>query len=859
MRAFCFAIPSVTFRLYNRGYNFYPDLPGSFAAIYTVLMKFFYIFLIPLALIGTGALGQQAAKGKITGSVCDSLTKVPVDFATISVYKAGATAPFNGASADVKGNYVVTNLPEGIYRVTLDFLGYRRKTIASVAITAANPAISLGKILLSSSQTQLNAVSIVGKAPVMENKIDKLVYNAANDLTSQGGVALDVLKKVPMVTVDIDGNVELQGSPSIRFLINGKPSSVFGASLADALQSIPASQIKNIEVITSPGAKYDAQGTGGIINIVLKDSRVQGFNGSVNLSAGTRVENGSLNLNARRGNVGINAYLSGNDQLNTNGFTSSQRSSFNSNRDSLIRLLQDGNSNFQRKGYQTGLSFNWSISKHDEITAAASYSQSSNLNSGLTNQNQSLFGATNNLLSQLLYVRNSNSNSHNHATDLSFEYKKTFKTDGQELNFQVNSSQGNNRAEAFQRTDYLTGNYPSAGQNSSNPGKEGEVDISLDYTQPVSRTISLEGGAKTVIETLSSNTVTDTLLNNGNYMLNPNQTYGFNYRRNVYAGYLSASASLFKEFLDAKAGLRYERTMTSVDFPGTSIPGYNTFAPSFVLLHKLDKTQSIKASYSYRIERPDYGEVNPFYNISDPRNISTGNPNLKPEIGHNYELGYSKSFEKGGNIYVAAVYRHNTDDIQSFTTFYPVLSINGTDYTNVSLSQRTNIGSQTQVGLNIFGSVPFTEKLTVRTNIQAGDRSNSNPGNVTVSSFAYRVNLNATYEFAQDFTAEVFGNYQSRQNNIQGTRPAFGFYNLAVRKQFMNKKASIGLTAANPFAQYVNQTTTTYGTNFSQSSLRQVPYRSFGISLSYKFGKLEFKKNKDDNNNPLQQTLPDQN
>ena len=143
----------------------------------------------------------------------------------------------------------------------------------------------LPNILLETAQNQLKAVNVVGRTPIVENKIDKLVYNAANDITSQSGVALDVLKKVPMVNVDIDGNVELQGDANIRFLINGKPSSIFGASLVDALQSIPASQIKSIEVITSPGAKYDANGTGGIINIILKDSKVQGINGNVNLSA----------------------------------------------------------------------------------------------------------------------------------------------------------------------------------------------------------------------------------------------------------------------------------------------------------------------------------------------------------------------------------------------------------------------------------------------------------------------------------------------------------------------------------------------------------------------------------------------
>jgi ferric enterobactin receptor len=274
-------------------------------------------------------------------------------------------------------------------------------------------------------------------------------------------------------------------------------------------------------------------------------------------------------------------------------------------------------------------------------------------------------------------------------------------------------------------------------------------------------------------------------------------------------------------------------------------------APSIVLSHKIDETQSFKLSYSYRIERPEYRDLNPFYNISDPHNISTGNPNLKPEVGHNYEFGYNKSFNQGANIYIGAFYRYNTNDIQSYTTHYDTLNIGGTTYNNVYLNQRYNIGTETTEGISLFGSLPVTSKLNLRTNMMFSDRITTNPGNPTVSGFMYRINLNATYQFPHDLTAEVFGNYSSSQRTIQGTRPVFAFYNLAMRKQFWNKKASIGLTASDPFAKYVDQTSVTNGTNFTQTNLRQIPFRSFGITLSYKFGKLEFKKekDKDDNNN----------
>ena len=168
-------------------------------------------------------------------------------------------------------------------------------------------------------------VTITATPRLIENKIDKIVFNAERDLTSQGGVATDVLKKVPQVSVDVDGNVELSGSSSIQFLINGKPSTVFGSNITDVLQSIPASQIKSIEVITNPGAKYDAQGLGGIINIILKENRAKGINGNLSLNGGTINENGSFNFNARKNNIGFNAFVSGESRLSTNTPNSSDR------------------------------------------------------------------------------------------------------------------------------------------------------------------------------------------------------------------------------------------------------------------------------------------------------------------------------------------------------------------------------------------------------------------------------------------------------------------------------------------------------------------------------------------------------
>lgn len=805
-----------------------------------------FLFLLCSATI-VNSQPYNNPKGRISGKVIDAVTKQPVDFATVSISKTGSTNPFDGASTDPKGNFTLMNVNPGDYVISVDFMGYKKKIINNLSINSATPNISLGTITLDPIQTQLKSVDIVAKAPVVQNKIDKMVFNVANDLTSQSGTAADVLQKVPQVTVDIDGNVQLQGNSNIRFLINGKPSSIFGASLADALQSIPSTQIKAIEVITSPGAKYDANGTGGIINIVLKDSRVEGVNGNFNLSAGTRRENGNFNLNARKGNFGVNAFFGGGEQINSTTINTNDNQSHNGN--AFTDLYQKGNSSFTRGGFHSGISFNWDITKKDALTASFGYNYFSNHGYGPTSQHsRTIDQSVDTLMSDIQTLRNSDSRFRGKYFDYSVDYKKTFDKEGQELDVLFNSSYGNNRSSSFQQTDSLADGRLS-GIQSNNPGREHETDISIDYAQPISKKFKFELGTKMVLDNINNSVVTDTL-SGAAWLPNANQTYGFSYDRKIYAGYVSTTFSLFNDFIGGMAGLRDEYTTTSANFPGAQpIPSYNKLVPSITLTHKLDETQSLKLSYTYRIQRPDYQSLNPFINISDPHNISTGNPNLRPEIGHNYEFGYNKSFAQGANIYVGLFYRYNTDDLQSYTTHYDSLTINGTIYNNVYLNQRYNIGTETTEGVSLFGSLPVTKHFNLRTNMMFSNRITTNPGNPQVSGFMYRINLNASYDFGHDLIGEAFVNYNSSQRTIQGNRPVFAFYNLAVRKQFWNKKASVGLTTTDPFANYLDQRSTTSGANFTQTNIREIPFRSFGIILSYRFGKMEFKKEKKDDNN----------
>jgi outer membrane receptor protein involved in Fe transport len=810
--------------------------------IFIVIIQVF--FSIPVR-------AQSKPNTIISGKVFDKSTREPLEYATISIINKQSGKTITGTVADVKGAFSISNIPFDTYQVNIEFIGYEKTTLDNIVLSVEKRSVSIGTIFLSSSTHNLESVTVVGDKPVVENKIDKIVYNVSNDITSQGGAAIDVLKKVPQVTVDIDGNVELQGNSNIRFLINGKPSSVFGNSLSDALASIPASQIKSVEAITNPGAKYDSQGTGGIINIILYDNKMQGVNGNINLSAGSRLENGSLNLNIRHNNFGVNAFFSGNAALKSELPYSQNRFAQDTAAKTIANMVQTSRTDFMRNGFRSGIGFDWNITKNDIITGSLGYNHFGSSNQGLTNQEQLTTDYSSNPLSDIFTLRNSDSRSRIGSTDYSLDYKKKFKNEGQELDIVYDQSNGNPYSNYIQSQSYEGQTVPFSGSLSTNPGTDREIDISIDYTHPVNKNILIETGAKMVDENISSiANVSDFDPSLNQYVSDALQSYRLNYKMKVYAGYLSTNFKLFN-WLNVKAGARYEYTDTNIDFPNTSVPAYGTFVPSVVLSHDFNKTQSLKLAFSKRIERPEYRELNPFINLSDPYNLSTGNPLLKPEIGNNFELGYSSTFKKGGNIYISLIERINTQDVKQITTFYPAYLIGDSTYTNVSVTNSQNIGEEYNTGISVSGSYPITTKLNMRGNLMVSQRyivSNVGIGNQSTG-FRARLNLNATYQLNKDLVFELFGFYSSPVQNIQGKNPQYFMYTFALRKLFWDKKASFGFTATNPFNKYVRQLSTVSTESYTSTNIRMMPMRSFGISFMYKFGKLEFSKTKEDDNN----------
>ena len=810
-------------------------------------MKRFIVLTVLLCSLFPG-YSQNKGSNIITGKVLDSVSKKPLEYATVTLFLMNNSKPVNGGTTDKDGVYSITEVKDSVLNMVFEYIGYNSYTLNNFSLKNSKEAINIKTVFLGRKTGVLQGVTIVSQGKLVENKIDKMVFNAERDLTSQSGVATDVLKKVPQVSVDIDGNVELAGSGGIRFLINGKPSSAFGSSITDVLQSIPASQIKSIEVITNPGAKYDAAGLGGIINIILKSNTAKGYNGNISLTTGTRQENGAMNFNVRKGNFGINAFLSGNARLRSvTPFVLDRRSNDANNQVTLLH--QEGSSQFIRNGYQTGLGFDWSPQKKNNFSGSLSYNNFKN--NGSSNDQQIITNTT-----PIASSINDHNNSRFHSVDAGLNYKRTFNKEDQELDVNVNGSFGTSNTSGSSSQFLLPQDSLYYGTSSNNPGKMTNTEIKTDYTQPLSKNVLFGMGSKfSFYDIISTSQVMRYQPLIKQYLLNPSLSNNLDYHQKVYAFYSEISFPVAKLF-NVKAGGRYERTEINSFYSNSQqqvkVPGYNTFVPSIYFSKKITDDQNIKLSYSKRIERPDYRDLNPFVNTNDPKNLSAGNPNLKPEIGERIELGYSKEIGGIGSFMVSMFYRINQDDIQPYIIYYPSYKVGDSTYKDVSVNIRQNIGIEKNAGINLYTDL-HSGKFNIRSNAFFFHRHTINkldPG-FNSNTFIYRFNVNTSYQFSKTLSGEFFGNFNSSHREAQGFYPSFTSYSFAVRKQFWNKKGSLAFTANNPFSEYVVQHTKLFGPNFTLNSSRKIPFRSFGLNFTWKFGKLEFKQNKEEKDNNL--------
>ena len=780
--------------------------------------------------VPTAATIQTVPKGtgKISGFVSDEADKKPVEFATVALVNKLTGKTIDGAITDDKGKFTIGRIANGQYTLTITFLGYEAKVIDNV-IVGNKDEVNVGLIALKSNTKALNEVAVMGEKPLVEDKVDRMIYNAEKDITNTGGTASDVLKKVPGLTVDLEGNVQLRGSANIRVLINNKPSTIMATNIADALRQIPADQIKTVEVITSPSAKYDAEGTAGIINIITKKNGLQSVNGNVNASYGTRNSNVNGNVNYRQGKFGLNTALGYNWNNNPGKQTGETYYTGLANIDRLHQELEGkrvGNFNFLQFGTDYDLT------------------PKSNLAAGIRMQGGNYAFKTTQVSTQYrqnaitgLNTRVSNIEFENLNYDVNLDYNRQFSKTGQELTVLGLLSRSNR--DNYNYADvYNADNYLSVKEQNLNDAYNEEKTFQADYTHPLKKDQLLEVGGKAILRYAESDyrfLLADPAT--APFVIQPNRTDVFSYHQDVAAAYASYGFSLLKKY-NFKLGTRYEHTSINGDFTSTETTiaqDYSNLIPSIAISRTLKNNQTIKFNYTKRIQRPQLFYLNPFENRMDTFNIQVGNPNLEAELTNSYELGYSTFFKSGTSVNASVYWRQTNNSIQSFT----LPTAEGVNYIRFG-----NIGRNASYGLSLFGNAKFLKKGNISGNLNVfytDLESQSAQLEAANASMMYNANLNASYSFPKGISAQVFGMFNSPRVTLQGKSSSWTYYNMALKKDLLQKKASISAGIDNPFSQTLKQRNTFKTTNSEQDNVLYVYTRQFRISANYQFGKMDFK------------------
>ena len=763
---------------------------------------------------------------KISGNVIDEAVTTAVEFANIALINPETKKPVDGTMADEKGYFSMKKVAAGVYNVQISFIGFDTKTIENVKVEKGKD-VELGVIKLKQSTKQLDELVVTGQAALIEEKVDRLVYNAEKDLSSRGGDAADVLKNVPMLSVDLDGNVTLRGSGNIKVLINNKPSTIVASSVADALKMLPAELIKSVEVITSPSAKYDAEGSAGIINIITKKSTLQGLNLNIDTGVGIRGSNLGLNGNYRQGKLGISLGGFGRAFYNRSSGTTEQnviKSGINSIQ------TQDGNHLGMFGRYNVGLDY--------EINKKTSLSGGFAVGTRAFNRDQYLYSDS--YKNGVLFsssIKDISSVDNSLSMDANIDYIRTFKP-GQEWSISGLYSQ-NNLVNNYNLSNLSKADEILSRQKNINNNINKEYTLQSDFVSPIGKKQQIEFGAKGVFRQVDSEYEYLFASPTGSFATDANNAGGYlNYSQNVMASYVSYLFTTKNKF-NFKIGTRYELTdITADDNTGIIlIPKYSSLVPS-INISKTIKTSTYKIAYNRRISRPGLQQLNPNVNKSNPLHITFGDATLRPELTNNLELSMSKSIKK--TYLTFSVFGRFSDN--------PINRITSPSDTTDGGFETTyqNSGFEETVGFNVFGNVILSSKWTINGGIDSyykyvvGPQVGLDGLSHDISNDGYSIGgrLMSNLKMNKGWAMQAGGGMRGNQINLQGSQRGMGMYSLGFRKDF-GKKASLGLAAENFFGN-MTMTNTTSSPTLTQKSKNIMYNSNVKVTFSYKIGNMRF-------------------
>lgn len=767
----------------------------------------------------------QNNQGKISGKVTDKDNNSPIQAASVKLLNANDSTLVTGTETDANGDFTLDKVPFGKYSVLVELTGYSKSYARGITLDENNTTQTL-ELKLKSGTTTTDEIVVESEKSDIELKPDRRVFNVEKNLNVTGGSAIDVLKNIPSVSVDVDGNVTLRGNSNVKIIIDGKPFGVNSGNMNTMLEQIPANQISSIELITNPGAKFDAEGASGIINIVMKKNDGVGYNGNITLNAGTRDKyNGSFNLNVK--NKGLNVFGSYDYRLN-NFFIegNGDRNNFLNSTYAFTNQSSDGN--FRNYSHFGKGGFDYTFDDKNSLSLSGNYNdrrrQRSETNTVFQSNNQSV--QTGN------YITNIFEKGDGYSFNLAGNYSLKFKNPKQTLTSDHTFLRWTDNSNSNNVTDYyINTGVPQSKTNQINNEVNDEYNGQLDYVHPFNEDSKLEAGFKEVYRNTDKdyksedfNYTLNTFVNNANY------TNRFKYSDNILAAYLTYSAKIKNtSFI---LGLRGEQTNTDgnlITTGQTFKKDYFDIFPSASITQKLGITEELSASYSRRIYRPGLWDINPFVVTTDPLNYFSGNPDVKPEYTNSYELSFIKYFSQT-TLTPTVFYRDTYDKITRTRT---LIDSNRTLTTMANLDRSKSYGAELVMNTTLFQFWSINGSVSYFKNDVTASIPNV-PATRSTYSWSGRATSFMRLPGILDIQLSYF--YSGKQITTQGSVEPFTSFDVSLKKDFLDNKASVSLRVQDVFNNLKFKVLLD-DPNFTESLFRKRDTRAAFLTFTYKFGK----------------------
>ena len=758
----------------------------------------------------------------IKGKVIDSISKQPVD-AAIIIQDASTLKTIKSTLANEMGEFNFFTMQPGKYKISIGAMAYANKSIIVNKLDTGT--LDLGTILLKATATNLKQVEIVANRPLIQSLDDKVVYNVENDPSAKASNAIDLLRKTPFVTVDGNDNIQLNGQSNFKVLLNGKETALFALNLKDALKSFPGSLVKKVEIITSPSAKYDAEGIGGIINIIT-DKKIAGSNGSISSYASTLSQyQGSANFNIRTGKIGITSFA------NTSGsFSNIKSKNINDTRtigaSPYLQRTLNGDRLSRNLGSSGALEVSYDI---DSVNSLSAYG---NLGKGSREStlNQSILTKLPNQV-----FTNGNLNILTEGETPSFGYgldyiRKGKKNREEEFTIRLNGQLSKNRSltNSFQ-ADALT----NLDLINNNREKNAEYTIQTDYIKPITTTRKFEIGLKVIArkavsdyESLFRTNVTNP------FTPNPGNSNNFEYLQQVYSSYISYQFKLGEYAF--RTGLRAEHTEVDGDFITTGTPveqSYTNLIPNVQVTHKWNDKFSSVLSYNVRLQRPSITNLNPFIYNTDPLNITFGNPELTAQTFHFVNL--QTRFIKGNTFAGLTLYGSLSNNmISQYALFNPTTGVTSNTSGNIGKEQQFSaiVNFNTRINKFSFGINGILRYNSVKSTIEQP---------LLQKGFSGSTFFNGNYKLSDWFTLSGSGGVMKQSYTVLGRGATFIPYQINVGYTLIKDKLTGAVNFNNFLKKSFDNKSYVENSSFYQENNSISPYRVTFFGLTYRFGSLK--------------------